>query len=201
MGILNEEIKALFSEVLMVKPSTQFLNDLSEKYSTLFEFLSTSQLELENRIGLPECQAKKIISMISLFEELHKQELKDYIVRSPRDLVGYLISEYKFVTKEHFICVFLNSKNKIIHKEIISIGSLNAAIVHPREVFNAAIRHCSASLICVHNHPSGDSTPSEEDIKITKRLVDVGEIVGIEVLDHLILGGNSYYSLKEHGHI
>ncbi|MNM59149.1 hypothetical protein D3C81_703940 [compost metagenome] len=95
----------------------------------------------------------------------------------------------------------MNTKNRVIFKEVISIGSLNAAIVHPREVFRAAIKRCSASLICAHNHPSGDSTPSPEDVNLTKRLVAAGEIIGIEVLDHVIIGGNQFYSLKEHGHI
>lgn len=87
----------------------------------------------------------------------------------------------------------------MIFKEVISIGSLNAAIVHPREVFRAAIKRCSASLICAQNHPSGYSTPSKEDITLTKRLVEAGEIVGIEVLDHIIIDRNNFVSLKEHG--
>lgn len=107
--------------------------------------------------------------------------------------------ELRYATKEHFICLFLNTKNRVIFKEIISIGSLNAAIVHPREVFRAAIKRCSASLICAHNHPSGDPNPSPEDVELTKRLARAGEIVGIEVLDHLIIGGNTFVSLKEKG--
>jgi DNA repair protein RadC len=85
----------------------------------------------------------------------------------------------------------------LIHKEIISIGTLNAALVHPREIFQAAIKRCSASIICVHNHPSGDSSPYKEDVILTKRLVEAGEIQCIEVLDHVIIAGKRYYSLKE----
>ncbi|MDU2209876.1 MAG: DNA repair protein RadC [Eubacterium sp.] len=118
----------------------------------------------------------------------------------PQDVFNLLEPELRFEQKEHFICLFLNSKNCLIFKEIISIGSLNAAIVHPREVFNAAIRRCSASLICAHNHPSGDPEPSQEDIALTKRLKAAGEIIGIDVLDHVIIGNNQFYSLKEHGH-
>ncbi|MGO4119089.1 JAB domain-containing protein [Rhizobium ruizarguesonis] len=94
------------------------------------------------------------------------------------------------------MCLFLNTKNRLICKETVSIGSLNAAIVHPREVFRAAIKRCSASLICAHNHPSGDATPSTEDLILTKRLREAGEIIGIEVLDHVIIGGNRFYSLE-----
>jgi len=81
------------------------------------------------------------------------------------------------------------------------MGSLNASIVHPREVFRAAIKCSSASIICAHNHPSGDPTPSPEDISLTQRLLQAGEIVGIDVLDHLIIGDSSFVSLKEKGHM
>lgn len=97
------------------------------------------------------------------------------------------------------MCLFLNSKNHIIAQETLSMGSLNASIVHPREVFRAAIKCSSASIVCAHNHPSGDPTPSPEDIQITKRLIEAGAIVGIDVLDHIIIGDGTYVSLKEKG--
>jgi DNA repair protein RadC len=92
--------------------------------------------------------------------------------------------ELRYLQKEHFVCLFLNTKNHVIGQETLSVGSLNASIVHPREVFRAAIKRSSASIICVHNHPSGDPTPSPEDIQLTHRLVEAGSIIGIEVLDH-----------------
>ncbi|MNV44920.1 hypothetical protein D3C71_1366980 [compost metagenome] len=97
--------------------------------------------------------------------------------------------------------MFLNTKNHVIGQETLSMGSLNASIVHPREVFRAAIKCSSASIICAHNHPSGDPTPSPEDISLTSRLLQAGEIVGIDVLDHLIIGDSSFVSLKEKGHM
>lgn len=103
--------------------------------------------------------------------------------------------------KEHFVCLFLNTKNHVIGQETLSMGSLNASIVHPREVFRAAIKCSSASIICAHNHPSGDPTPSPEDISLTARLLQAGEIIGIDVLDHLIIGDSSFVSLKEKGHM
>jgi DNA repair proteins len=93
----------------------------------------------------------------------------------------------------------LNTKNQVIGRQTLSIGSLNASIVHPREVFRAAIRRSSASILCAHNHPSGDPTPSPEDILLTKRLAEAGELIGIELLDHLVIGDNRYTSLKEAG--
>ena len=99
---------------------------------------------------------------------------------------------------EERFCIFcLNTKNKIVGIHTISIGSLNASIIHPREVFKAAMLNNANSIICLHNHPSGDPKPSQEDIKITRRLVEAGEIIGIEVLDHIIIGEQSYLSMKE----
>lgn len=93
----------------------------------------------------------------------------------------------------------MNTKNHIIAQETLSIGSLNASIVHPREVFRAAIKCGSASVVCAHNHPSGDPTPSAEDIRMTNRLCEAGEIVGIDVLDHIVIGDGKFVSLKEQG--
>ncbi|MCX8014695.1 MAG: hypothetical protein N2748_01625, partial [candidate division WOR-3 bacterium] len=93
--------------------------------------------------------------------------------------------------------IMLNTRNKVIGISDISVGTLNASLVHPREVFNEAINHCSASLILVHNHPSGDPEPSDDDLSMTKRLVDSGKIIGIEIIDHIIIGKNNYYSFKD----
>jgi DNA repair protein RadC len=106
-----------------------------------------------------------------------------------------LVSLYQ----EHFVVFFLNTKNRIIRRKTITIGSLSATVIHPREVFRAAIQHSSAAIVCVHNHPSGDPTPSFEDIEVTRRLVDAGKIIGIDVLDHVIVGRDGYVSLKEGG--
>lgn len=99
--------------------------------------------------------------------------------------------------REHFMILHLNSKSRLLAKETISIGSLNASIVHPREVFRGAVMHGSAAIILAHNHPSGDFTPSREDIELTSRLCDVGALLGITVLDHIIVGGSWYYSFAD----
>ena len=101
--------------------------------------------------------------------------------------------------QEHFCILCLNTKNKIVGVHTISIGSLNASIVHPREVFKAAILNNASRIICLHNHPSGDPAPSKENIEITRRNVEAGEILGIEVLDHVIIGEQRYLSMKERG--
>jgi DNA repair protein RadC len=119
-------------------------------------------------------------------------------ISNPADAIP-MISEIKDERKEHFICLYLNARNQIIHKETVSIGSLSASIVHPREVFLVAITHSAASIILAHNHPSGDVSPSQDDIDLTHRLVRAGEIMGIEILDHIIVASTDFVSLKSRG--
>ncbi len=113
------------------------------------------------------------------------------------ELFGFLSRE----TKEHFLALHLNSKNRLICLEIVSVGSLSAAMVHPREVFKSALLSSAAALLFLHNHPSGDPTPSREDREITQRLQQAGELLGIRVLDHLVLGGSDFHSFADQGQL
>ncbi|WP_113387191.1 RadC family protein, partial [Bacillus pumilus] len=100
-----------------------------------------------------------------------------------------------------FTCLYLNTKNQVLHKHTVFIGSLNSSIVHPREIFKEAFKRSAASFICVHNHPSGDPTPSREDIEVTQRLFECGKLIGIQLLDHLVIGDQKFVSLKEKGYL
>ena len=120
------------------------------------------------------------------------------IVSCPADTLP-LLTELKDQRREHFLCLYLNARNQVVHKELISIGSLSASIVHPREVFQVAVTRAAASIILAHNHPSGDVTPSKEDIELTRRMVEAGGIMGIDILDHIILSESDFLSLKERG--
>ncbi|MYB58594.1 MAG: JAB domain-containing protein [Gemmatimonadetes bacterium] len=117
-------------------------------------------------------------------------------ITSPADVLG-LLTDIKDLRKEYFVALFLNARNQVICRENVSVGSLNASLVHPREVFVPAVGSSAASVILAHNHPSGDVTPSREDIELTRRMVQAGEIMGIEVLDHLIVGSERFLSMKE----
>lgn len=121
------------------------------------------------------------------------------VVNSPQDIAHIVMEEMRYLDREHFRVVSLSTKNHVLGISSISVGSLNSSLVHPRECFKEAIRRNSNSIILLHNHPSGDPTPSQEDIEVTRRLIDGGKILGIEVLDHLIIGDNRYISLKERG--
>jgi len=116
-------------------------------------------------------------------------------IRGPEDVLAQ-VRDLARARKEHFAVLLLNARHEFQSREIVSIGSLNASIVHPREVFLPAILHSAASVVLVHNHPSGDPEPSEEDLSITRRLVEVGELVGIQVLDHVIVAARGVVSLR-----
>ena len=117
-------------------------------------------------------------------------------ITSPADVLSELRG-IKDKKREYFVAVFLNARNQIIQKEIVSVGTLSSSLVHPREVFSPAVATSAASVILAHNHPSGDVTPSREDIELTRRIVQAGEIMGIEILDHLIVGSDRFLSMKE----
>ncbi|NDI34034.1 RadC family protein [Chengkuizengella sediminis] len=171
-----------------------------KKFGGLRHLVDASTEQLIEMKGIGPAKALQIQAGIELGRRLAKSKLEHHItIRSPEDAAKYMMEDLRYLQKEHFICLFLNTKNQLIAQETLSMGSLNASIVHPREVFRAAIKRSSASIICVHNHPSGDPTPSSEDIEITNRLLEAGQVIGIEVLDHLIIGDQNFISLKERG--
>lgn len=154
--------------------------------------------ELMKLRGIGQAKACQIISAVELGKRISKQKRQMLgKVNSPSTVVEFFKEALKHANKEQFIVVFLNTKNIITSYEVISIGTLSASIVHPREVYNRAIKKSAASIILVHNHPSGNPEPSREDRQITSRLKEVGEVVGIKVLDHLIVTDEHYFSFKE----
>ncbi len=160
--------------------------------------LTVEELMELNGVGLAKgVQIKAALELGRRMASSIRQEIKG--VSSPKDVAEYLMEEMRYYQKEYFKVILLNTKNQIISTELISIGSLNSSIVHPREIFSVAVKKVSAAVILVHNHPSGDPTPSREDIEVTKRIVQAGEIIGISVLDHMIIGEGRYYSFREGG--
>lgn len=153
--------------------------------------------EISSIKGIGIAKATQIKAAIELGRRLSMESLIKFSIKSPLDVVDYLMEEMRYSMEENFNVVLLDTKNKVISVENITKGIVNASLVHPREVFKVAIRKNSTSMILAHNHPSGDPTPSKEDRSITKRLVETGEIVGIHVLDHIIIGDGNYLSFKE----
>jgi len=147
-------------------------------------------------IGLAKAAQIKASFELGRREEL-EPELKNFDIKDPESVAKAIRASIKDKAKEHFKLILLNPRNRIIGISTISIGTLNASLVHPREVFKDAITHSAASVVLAHNHPSGDPEPSEDDITITKRLIEAGKILGVEVIDHIIVGKNGFFSFKE----
>lgn len=177
--------------------------DLARKILSLDDrgivYLSDITLqELTQVKGIGESKACQILASIEIGKRLSRRGPHDKIkVTSPTILADLLMDEMRYLSKEYFKIAILDTKNQILCIENISVGTLNASIVHPRDVFKIAIKRNANAIILIHNHPSGDSTPSNEDIGITNRLIDAGNLIGIKVLDHIIIGDNIYYSFKE----
>lgn len=153
--------------------------------------------ELKNTFGLGSAKACEIAACFELGRRLLRNK-KSVLIFEPKDVWDQL-KDIRDNKKEHFVIFFLDSRNQEIKREIISVGSLNANLAHPREVFEPAVRYLAAQVIVAHNHPSGDFEPSEDDLTITKRLVEAGKIMGIEVVDHIIVTGKNFLSFKEKG--
>ncbi len=152
--------------------------------------------------GIGTAKAVQLLAAIEFGRRIQQMKPSErYVIRSPEDGAEYIMEEMRELKQEHFVCLFLNTKNQVIQRQTIFIGSLNASIVHPREVFKEAVKRSAASIICAHNHPSGDPTPSQEDIQVTRRLNECGKMIGIELLDHLVIGDRKFISLKEKGYL
>lgn len=188
-GTKQESVLHLANRVL------HFIEQIQElKNATLEEIMSVK--------GIGQAKAVQLLAAVELGRRLSQQRTDEkFTIRSPKDAATYLMPDMTSLTQEHFVVLFLNVKNQILHKQTIFIGSLNASIVHPREIFREAVKRSAASIICAHNHPSGNPSPSSEDIDVTKRLLEAGQIIGIELLDHVIIGDHQFISLKEKGYM
>jgi DNA repair protein RadC len=149
-------------------------------------------------IGIAKAAQIKASFELAKRENLETDE-ENFDIKNPEAVCKLISSTIKEKAKEHFKLILLNSRNKKIGISTISVGTLTTSLVHPREVFKEDLAHSAASVILAHNHPSGDPEPSEDDLKITRKLVESGKILGVEVIDHIIVGKNSFYSFREKG--
>ncbi len=163
--------------------------------------LSANFNDIINIKGIKEGKASQVLAIAELFKRFKtlKSMRRDIKVTSPKDLADLLMGEMNELNQEILKVILLSTKNTIIGIKDIFKGSLNTSVVHPREIYKEAINKNSASIIICHNHPSGDPTPSKEDINITLRVKECGNIIGIQLIDHIIIGNNKFISLKERG--
>lgn len=186
-GTKKENVLSLSNRIIK---ETGGLNGLLK--STAEDFMSLS--------GIGKAKAAQLMALLEISKRFKSyRDGNDYKVSKPRDAAALVMDEMKNFKQEHLKVIMLNTKNVVLFIKDVSVGSLNSSIVHPREVFCDAIRKNSAFIIVCHNHPSGDPQPSNEDINVTNRLKECGKLLGIELLDHLIIGNGRYISLKEKG--
>jgi DNA repair protein RadC len=184
-------------------PGKSVITIAHELISTFGSIERMSEATIEELSAIRGVGLAKAAQLKAAFALGKRQELKDdlgeYSIRDPESLVRAIRKGIQDRAKEHFKLVLLNTRNKITGVSTISIGTLNASLVHPREVFRSAIAHSASSIILVHNHPSDDPDPSDDDLTLTRRLADAGRLMGIEVLDHIIITSRGYTSFKQKG--
>lgn len=170
------------------------------RFKSLRQLLGATIEELGEIKGVGPAKACQIKAALELARRTAKySDQPRPVIKSPDDAAALVMEEMRHFDREHFRAILLNTKNQVIGTDNVSVGTLNSSVVHPRELFRNAIKRGAASVILLHNHPSGDPTPSREDKDITQRVIEVGNIIGIEVLDHIIIGDNKFISLKAHG--
>ncbi|MDM7997588.1 MAG: DNA repair protein RadC [Acidobacteriota bacterium] len=200
----SSDILNLLSSVIAHGGNSQSAHLASRRLLNYFEspqYLALATQEEIRRIGkLSSRQAASLYHALQLGRQVCSTPLEPgERFSNSRDLYQRYRARFFTANREHFFSLHLNSKNQLIREVLVSIGSLSTSVVHPREVFAPAVRDSSAALVFMHNHPSGDPTPSREDKECTQRLIHAGQILGIRVLDHIVLGHNDYYSFADAG--
>lgn len=171
---------------------------ITSKYS-LQNLCSQNVSSLTRELGIGKAKACKILSILELSRRLNLPIEENPIIKSAKDIANILIPKISHLETENLIAIYLNSRKKIIKMSTLFVGSLNESLINPREIFKTALEESASGVILAHNHPSGDPTPSESDLESTKDIKKAGEIMGIDVLDHIIIAGNNYWSLRESG--
>ncbi|SOC38238.1 RadC family protein [Salinicoccus kekensis] len=199
----NQELLAILINTGSREGSSLTLaNNIIKDFKTIRDLRDITYQELTNIKGIGQAKAVTILAMVELAIRMHTHSLEEEVyIKSPEDVSMLLMEKMRYYHQEHFVVLYLSTKNMVIHQDTLFKGSLNTSIVHPREIFKEAVKRSAAAIICVHNHPSGDPTPSHEDIEVTKRLKECGELIGIDFLDHIIIGSGRYLSLKEMNYI
>ena len=199
-GTQNLKDEELLAILLRTGREGKNVLELARQVLTKYPKKRLLKMQYEDLIkikGINSAKACTILAAIELVKRaLEKGEETLPIIRSTKDVIAQAVY-MRDKTREHLMTIYLNARNEMIFKKPMFIGTLNANLVHPREIFQEALKQNAASVILVHNHPSGDAEPSQDDLEITKRILEAGKIMGIDVLDHVIITKNKVFSFKE----
>ena len=205
VGKENITDKELLSIILQSGLKNKNVSDIAIELLNKYSFQELKEIEVEDLIkirGIGYAKAIHLIAAIELGKRIYlKEETKGKKLVNPKDIwidAKYLINGKK---QEEFYCYYFNTKQELIKRKLIYKGSLNSSITHTREIFKEAYKLSAASICCIHNHPSDDTTPSKADVEFTNHLFETGNIQGIPVIDHIIVGETNYYSFYEHNNI
>ncbi|MDD4237951.1 MAG: DNA repair protein RadC [Desulfotomaculaceae bacterium] len=197
-GVTESDIVGLIATILGGDIPDETVKSLMSK--TVRDLSQMTVEEIETFPGIGRTKAVRLTAAFELARRLATLLPEEKpVVKSPNEVAALVMAEMRYLNRENFRILLLSTKNHVIGIETVSVGTLNLSLVHPREVFRNAIKKSANSIIMVHNHPSGDPTPSSDDFSITEQLTKAGAIIGIQVLDHVIIGDGKFISLKERG--
>ena len=201
-GVKNISNEDLISIILKTGTKNKSVKDISNFVLKEFKDISNLKYLNINRLmkieGIGKVKAIELIAAIELGRRVYlEKNINEIKIRDSNDIYKIFNNILKYKQQEHFYALYLDSKNKIIEKKLLFVGTINKSVAHPREIFKNAYLTSASFIICVHNHPSGDPTPSKEDIVFTNNLIEIGKLNNIPILDHIIIGNNSYYRFFE----
>lgn len=199
----NEELLAILLKTGTRDMSAKVLASyLLKEIGNISELQHTSYQMLAQMKGIGRAKACTLLAAVELGKRvLQKKSILYQKFTDAYQVASYYQDKIGHFKQEYFICIYLDVSKKLIHEKVLFIGTLNRSLVHPREVFKEAYQVSASSIICIHNHPSGEVLPSKEDVLFTSQLVKVGKMLGIEVIDHIIIGEDKYYSFFENNRI
>lgn len=203
-NLSNEELLSIILKTGNSKLSVKDIsNELLKKIERIENLKDITLNKLKEIKGIGDAQALSILSIVELGKRIYIDNSSNnkIILKTPSQIYDYIKSELIFKNQEYFYCLYVNTKKELIERKLLFMGTVNKSIVHPREVFKHAYLCSASGIICVHNHPSGDVSPSIEDINLTNNLVNIGCVNGIPIVDHIIVGKDNYYSFYEDGKI
>lgn len=203
-SLSNEELLSIILKTGNKNRSVKELSiDILKCIKSIDELKNITKEQLESIYGIGIAQSLTILSVIELGKRIYmsNNDKKKNILNTSVKIYEYMRYQLLDKKQEYFYCLYLNQKKELIEKKLLFIGTVNHSLVHPREVFKYAYLYSASAIVCIHNHPSNDTTPSREDIRLTTSLVELGKMNGIPIIDHIIIGNDEYYSFYENNQI